>query len=209
MPRRTHSTRHRILNFATHQPEGTVLRAKGLLAFGTRAAVDQALSRLASEGTLLRVTRGAYVRPVTGRFGQRAPDVDAVARSWATSRAEDLSPTPIAAANALGLTTQNPVRTVYLTSGPSRELTVGNAKVSLQHAPRWLVTAPDDRAGSLLRAGAWLGRKRARKELAPLVRALPAADREALRRAAARSPAWLAEAVLSTPSGRTAIRHGG
>jgi hypothetical protein len=132
-----------------------------------------------------------------------------VARSWASARGEDLSPTPVAAANALGLTTQNPVRAVYLTSGPSRVLTVGDAEVSLQHAPRWLVTAADDRAGTLVRAGTWLGPTRARRVLAPLVRALPSTDREALRRAASRAPSWLAEAVLSAPPTRTKPRRDG
>jgi len=36
-----------ILNFAAKLPEGTPIAAKSLLHLGSRAAVDQALSRLA------------------------------------------------------------------------------------------------------------------------------------------------------------------
>ena len=47
------------------------------------------------------------------------------------------NPTGAAAANALGLTTQVPVRSVYLTSGRSRTMILGKQVIELQHAPRW------------------------------------------------------------------------
>ena len=62
-----------ILAHAKRLPEGEPISAKGLLHLGTRAAVDQALSRLAERGHLLRAGRGIYLRPVEGRFGTRTP----------------------------------------------------------------------------------------------------------------------------------------
>ncbi len=59
--------------------EGASVSAKELLHLGTRAAVDQALSRLVKRGQLLRAGRGLYVRPVETRFGQRPPSVADVA----------------------------------------------------------------------------------------------------------------------------------
>ena len=53
-----------ISRYAQGQPEGTPVLAKGLLHLGSRAAVDQALSRLVRRGVLLRVGRGVYVLPV-------------------------------------------------------------------------------------------------------------------------------------------------
>ena len=47
------------------------------------------------------------------------------------------------AANWLGLTTQNMVRTVYFTSGPDRLLFFGAHRVELRHAPSWQLTAPN------------------------------------------------------------------
>lgn len=43
-----------IMNVATTLPEGVPLAAKGLLHLGSRAAVDQTLSRLAARGELIR-----------------------------------------------------------------------------------------------------------------------------------------------------------
>ena len=42
-------------------PEGAPVAAKGLLHLGSRAAVDQALSRLVRRGRLVRAGRGVYM----------------------------------------------------------------------------------------------------------------------------------------------------
>ena len=62
-----------ILSQAQSLPEGGLLSPKEFLHLGSRAAIDQTLSRLAREGKLLRVGRGAYSLPVQGRFGVRLP----------------------------------------------------------------------------------------------------------------------------------------
>ena len=55
---------------------------------GSRAAVDQAFSRLAKEEKLLRVARGAYVAPITSRFGTRAPAPEKVLEALANQSDE-------------------------------------------------------------------------------------------------------------------------
>ena len=54
------------------QPQGEVFASRSMLALGSRAAIDQSLTRLAREGTILRVARGAYVRPKESRFVGRS-----------------------------------------------------------------------------------------------------------------------------------------
>ena len=197
MKRSAASTRSQILAHAHDQPEGAVIRSRALLGLGTRAAVDQALARLARSGELLRIGRGAYVCPVVGRFGPRAPSVEAVVRSWAATTGEHIASTPVAAANNLGLTTQNPVQYVYLTTGRTRELEIGGRTVRLRHAPAWLVGTTASAADSILRAGAWLGYDRAREALRPLVDSLRASDRAELQQRVAHAPTWLAAALLA------------
>ena len=51
-------------------------------------------------------------------------------------------PNGAAAANALGLTTQVPMRAVYLTSGPSRRLKLGAQMIEIRHAPIWQLIFP-------------------------------------------------------------------
>ena len=103
-----------VLKHATGVPEGTPLVAKELLHLGSRAAVDQVLSRLVQRGALLRAGRGIYVLPVESRFGTRAPSAVKMVEGLANQRGETIVSHGAAAANALGLTTQVPMRAVYL-----------------------------------------------------------------------------------------------
>jgi len=75
-----------ILAHAEGLPEGTPVSAKSLLHLGNRAAVDQALSRLAERGRLIRAGRGVYLRPVTSRFGTRSPSVEEAVEALASQR---------------------------------------------------------------------------------------------------------------------------
>ncbi len=184
-----------VLTLAASLPEGASLCAKALLHLGSRAAVDQALSRLARNGALLRAGRGVYVLPVRGRFGTRAPEVAKVVQEWASLRGEIVVGNGAAAANALGLTTQVPVRQVFLTSGPSRKLRLGSQTVELRHAPPWQLLFPGQAAGEVIRSLAWVGPSRSEAALRQLTRKLPTSELLAVANARARLPAWLASQV--------------
>src|SRR5690606_8143325 len=94
-----------ILSAAQALPEGGLISPKEFLHLASRAAVDQALARLAREGKLLRVGRGAYALPVASRFGSRPPSTEAVVEAIASTHGEVVVPNGAAEANALGLTT--------------------------------------------------------------------------------------------------------
>lgn len=184
-----------IQKHASDLPEGALLHPKALLHLGSRAAIDQALSRLARGGRLLRVCQGVYVHPVKTRFGSRPPAIDKVVSSLSTLWGQTIVPCGGAEANALGLTTQVPVRSVYLTSGPNRWLKFGEVAVELRHAPRWQLVAPHRPAGDAVRALAWLGPEEVETNLGIVERRLSREDMEELTEARAVMPAWIAEPV--------------
>jgi len=185
----------RILEYAAASSEGTPIVARELLHFGTRAAIDQALSRLAQRGALLRAGRGIYVLPVATRFGQRAPSAERMAEGLARQRLETIVPHGAAAANALGLTTQVPVREVYLTSGRSRRLKLGARTVEFRHAPVWQLMFPGSVAGEVLRALAWLGPENVAGAIAKLRAKLNPAALSEIASARACMPTWMAQQI--------------
>ena len=184
-----------IISYAVESPEGTLLCPSALLHLGSRPAVDQALSRLARKGELMRVCQGVYVRPIQTRFGPRTPSIDKVLASLSALWGETIVPCGGMAANALGLTTQVPVRQVHLTSGPNRKLKLGGLVVELRHAPRWQLVAPHRPAGDAVRALAWLGPEEVEENLGAIEKRLSSRDLEELAAARAVMPAWLAEPV--------------
>ncbi len=184
-----------ILEHAARLSKGAPIAAKGLLHLGNRAAVDQALSRLVERGQLMRAGRGVYLLPVTSRFGTRAPSVETAVEALAAQRGEVIVSSGAAAANTLGLTTQVPIRSVYLTSGRSRKMSLGKQVVELRHAPRWQLALAQRPAGEAVRALAWLGPERAEAALQTLKRKLPPAAFSELVAAAPQLPTWLARSV--------------
>lgn len=184
-----------ILLHARSLPEGGVLSPKAFLHLGSRVAVDQAFSRLAKAGKLLRVARGAYVAPVSSRFGSRAPAPEKVIKALAEQSGEIVAPHGASAANALGLTQQVPTREVYLTSGRTRKLKLGHSEVLVKHAPRWMLALGTGQAGAAVRALAWMGPTHATRSLASLRRTLPESEWRALTAARAALPSWMAQAI--------------
>ena len=186
---------HSILKHATTAPSGTPITAKELLHLGNRAAVDQSLSRLVRNGSLARAGRGIYVRPIESRFGSRPPAASEVLEAMAAQRGETIVRHGAAAANAFGLTTQVPLREVYLTSGRNRRLKFGAQVVELRHAPAWQLILAGRPAGDAVRALAWLGPKRAGKAIRIIERKLPQSELAALVAARGRLPTWMAQEV--------------
>ncbi len=184
-----------ILEHGKRLPEGAPISAKSLLHLGNRAALDQALSRLVERRQLVRAGRGVYLLPVTSRFGTRAPSIQTAVEALAAQRGEVIVSSGAAAANTLGLTTQVPVRSVYLTSGRSRKMSLGKQVVELRHAPRWQLALAEKPAGEVVRALAWLGPEKAEAALHALKRRLPVTTFSELVAAAPQLPTWLARSV--------------
>jgi len=183
----------RIMEYAEAKPEATPVRADDLLHLGDRAAVVRALSRLVCSDRLLRICRGVYMRPIQTRFGLRAPRLEKALESLSALWGEVIVPNGGGAANWLGLTTQNTVRSVYLTSGPGCLLHFGAHAVELRHAPAWQLTAPHRTAGLVIRALAWLGPNEGEKSLDAVIPQLTGDDLSDLADAQAVMPEWMAE----------------
>lgn len=160
----TDSTASRVLKRIRGQGRGSVHVPADFLDLGgaSREAVDAALGRLASAGVLRRIARGVYDYPDVSRFGPRAPSAGAVAAAVARSTNETVVVSDAEAANRLGVSTQVPAQTVYLTTGTSRVMTVdlGDGKgfdIRFQRVSPGRVLGLDTNAGLVLRALHHLG----------------------------------------------------
>ena len=187
-----------ILSAAGAMPEGGLLSPKEFLHLGSRAAIDKTLSRLTQKGKLIRVSRGSYVAPHTGRFGDRPPSTESVVQAIETSCGETVVANGAAEANALGLTTQVPIREVFLTSGASRTLHLGSRRVEIKRGTHKQLLFGKRPAGKAIRALLWLGPEAAPAAMKQLRTKLPESEWEALRGARATLPGWMAKMVGET-----------
>lgn len=169
------------------------LARKGL---GTRAAVDQALSRLVRSGELRRVGRGLYCRPNRHPLvGEVPPKPEAIAAALARGTGEKAQISEGQAANLLGMSPQVPGRLVYWTNGTPRVRRVGNTVIEFKRgAPKRLVGA-GSAAGAAVQAVRYLGAERAHEAVETLRSRLSAEERRELRKLAPNTPAWVGEVV--------------
>lgn len=126
----------------------------GFYSLGSHAAVQKAISRLAKEGVIDRVSKGFYVRPKplpSLPSVKTTASADQVARVWAKERGYKLVSQGQEAAYRLGFQTQAPMKKVYWSNGPSREFRVGNQVVEVRHICGQKLRWGKEPEGALLR----------------------------------------------------------
>lgn len=179
-------------------PAGEPFTTAALLRFGTRAAVDQNLTRLVRSGTIERVARGVFVRPVVNEYvGKVATEPAKIAEAVAQSSGSAIKVHGAEAARRFQLTTQTPVQPVYWTSGPSREIKVGQTKIRLRHAGSKKLALAGRPAGTALAALWYLGKEQVTPAVIAQIKSrLSEPEFEALRAETGSMPAWMSDAFI-------------
>ncbi len=194
---KTQSVIQQILKRTRGKRRGWVFTPKDFLDLGSRAAVDQALSRLTRRGDIRRLGWGIYDYPrISPRLGQLSPAPDAIAKAVAKKTSSRLQVSGARAANVLGLSTQVPARPVYLTDGPSRRVRVGQQTIYLrQAAPKRFIGA-GTMSGVVLQALHHLGKDRVDDAVVrKLGRSLSPQDKAALVQCAKYAATWMQPVV--------------
>ncbi len=188
----------RIMKHARARGRGGVFTPSDFLNMASRATVDQALSRLVKGGKLRRLAHGLYDFPkVHPKLGLLSPAPDAVAHALARETGSRLQIAGARAANALGLSTQVPAKSTYLTDGPSRRVMLGKRVIDLRHASPKHLIAPGSAAGTVIQALRHLGPVRASDVAHVAARRLSAGDKKTLATSATRAPAWMWPTLFS------------
>ena len=136
-----------------------VCTPKDFLDLGTRASVDQALSRLVKSDDLRRVGHGLYDWPRVSRITKRPVpvDLDSVVSALARRDGIRIMTDGMASANRLGLTNAVPGKASYVTDGASRTLRVDGRTIHLRHAGAKVMLWAGRSAAPVVQALRWLG----------------------------------------------------
>ncbi len=106
--------------------------------YGSSAAVQKAIERLALDGQIIRATRGVYFYPKIDTelgLGIIYPTLDEIASCIANRDRVLIAPAGLYAVNKLGLSTQVPMNAVYITNGEGREIEIRNGRnILFKHA---------------------------------------------------------------------------
>jgi hypothetical protein len=199
MGKHADSTDSKVIKRIYGHKRGWVFTPGSFKDHGTRRAIDLALMRHRDDGTIRQLARGVYDYPkIDKQLGNLQPSTDDVANALAGRDAIRLQPSGAYAANLLGLSTQVPMKVVYLTDGRTRTVQIGKRQIILKHTtPRNMATAGKI-SGLVIQALRHLGRKNVNTQvIAQLDRRLDAAARTQLMKDIRHAPAWITDIFRS------------
>jgi len=135
------STHNQIENEIVKGKRGKVFFSSNFATYGTNVAVRHTFSRLCKSGLLIRLSAGIYLYPeIDKEIGVIYPSIEKIAKEIAKQEKARVIPTGVYALNALGLSTQVPMRVVFLTDGTPRIINIeGEASIKFKKtAPKYL-----------------------------------------------------------------------
>jgi hypothetical protein len=122
---------NKILTKVKKAKRGTLFFSDNFSSFGSAETVRRTLNRLVEQGEIDRASTGIFVRPEVDKIiGKITPKIEDIADAIARRDKAKIVPTGAYALNRLGLSTQVPMKIVYLTDGSARNIKVGNYTIS-------------------------------------------------------------------------------
>jgi predicted transcriptional regulator of viral defense system len=114
-------------------PKGKIFFADDFVKFGSSDNVRKILSRLEKEGLLERLAQGIYLVPKKDELlGTLYPTTEEIAKEIAKRDKARIAPTGSLALYQLGITTQIPLKAVYLTDAAQRVIAIGNRTIQFK-----------------------------------------------------------------------------
>ncbi|HOI00234.1 MAG TPA: DUF6088 family protein [Bacteroidales bacterium] len=193
----TLNTELQILKRISKARRGVLFFTENFVRFGTPDAVRQALGRLVKKGELDRVTTGIYVRseydPVIGKI---TPGIEDIARAIAKRDKARIVPTGDYALHKLGLTTQVPMKVVFLTDGSARKITIGKRSITFKKASPKNVAAVGEISSLVIQALRTIGKDELTEEQRLKIDALLRKEKPTkLEHDMRLAPAWIREII--------------
>lgn len=181
---------------------GWVFTPKDFLDMGSRAAVDQVLSRLVKQGKIRRLGRGLYDYPKQhATLGILSPDTNRIAQAMARQCGDIAFPSGAMAANLLGLSTQVPAKSVYMTNGATRTKNIAGRTIKFKHARVPLMRHLSDSVNYLLQVLSYLDKDSIDNDIVKrCATRLDTRGINSLKDAASQVPGWMADILQKIQS---------
>ena len=184
-----------IENHLNNIPRGTLFFPEDFSDYGSSGAVRICLHRLTEKGHIRRVAQGIYVIPeISLLVGELIPTAEEVAYAIAKRDKARIIPTGVYALNALGLSTQVPMKAVYLTDGSPRLIKIGNRTILFKKTNPKNLSVQGEISSLAIQALKQIGDRNVRAdEEKRIVEILKKEDKEKLKNDIKLAPVWIAK----------------
>lgn len=192
-------------NSLTQHIRSTIANQKSSFVFthidfssmGNESTVERILSRLFEAGEIRRIRRGLYYKPEISRWGEVPPAHSAIVNALSRMMRTKFLPDGANALYQLGLTTQIPMKQVYLTEKQIRDIVIGKSKIEFRKVSEKKLSGRGKRAGLYLSAIEYLGKEEAFDESlqSKIAETLNEKEIHDLKSASKNRSAWVKEAI--------------
>lgn len=175
--------------------DGSILFSEDFQQLRNPGAVKVALHRMVNRGDIRRIARGIFAKPkYSDLVGEVLPTTEELAKAIAKRDKARILPTGSYAMHMLGLTTQIPLKLVYLTDGSPRKLTIGKRTIQFKKTTPKNLSLKGEVSKLVVQALREIGKDKATKEEIAIIQdLLKKEDKKTLKHDIALAPQWIAE----------------
>ena len=181
-------------------PKSSVLFVDDFLDYGNSESVKKALLRLKEKEILVRLAHGIYLYPkVDKELGVLFPSTEDIARAIARRDKARIVLTGVQALNKLGLSTQVPMKVVYLTDGAARSIKVGKRTITFKKTSPKNLLAKGEISSLVIQALKTIGQSKVDNAILLKIHKLLKKEKsENIINDAKLAPAWIKKLLMQT-----------
>lgn len=194
------SVESQVLKKLKDNKHGKLFFPANFSKIGSADAIHQALKRLSEKGILIRIAHGIYLYPkIDKELGVLYPPINEIAKAIAKRDKARIIPTGVQALNLLGLSTQVPMKVVYLTDGAQRTIAIGNQSIKFKKTSPKNLTVKGEISGLVIQALREIGNRKVNDEQLKIILGyLQKENPDNVKYDARLAPAWISKIMLST-----------
>lgn len=182
---------------------GEMFFAEDFYQYGSPGNIRLTLFRLENEGVLERLAQGIYLKPKRDPLlGTIYPSIEEIAKQIAQRDKARIAPTGVFALYLLGLTTQIPLKAVYLTDGSQREIKIGNRTIQLKKTVPRSFAIKDELLHLIVQAFKEIGEKKVTEEFLKMIQAhISQLSEQVLQTQLKYAPVWIQKTIKNLYKG--------
>lgn len=176
---------------------GELFFADDFKNFATPENIRLTLFRMENDGFIERLAHGIYIKPKKDPLlGTIYPNIGEIAKEIAKRDKARIAPTGVMALYLLGLTTQVPLKAVYLTDGSQREVKIGNRTIKFKRTVPKSFAIKDELLHLIVQAFKEKGQKEITEDfLETIKQAVKKLDEKVMQNQAVYAPVWIQKQI--------------
>lgn len=195
----TESSKNQIQTKISKSSFGEIFFLDDFAKYGSADNIRKVLSRLEQEGIVERLAHGIYLKPKKDPLlGTIYPNTEEIARQIAQRDKARIAPTGVLALFLLGLTTQIPLKAVYLSDGSQREIKIGNRSIQFKKTVPKSFAIKDELLHLIVQAFKEVGQKEVTNDFLEKIKpSILQLDNQTIQKQLKYAPVWIQKHITN------------